>query len=182
MKKNKIFSIANTISLSRIVLCLPLIYYLESDNYLYSSIIISIMIFSDIIDGFIARKTNTITNFGKLLDPLADKIAIIIVLIYLTFNNPYGYLMILLILLQTLRDCYIITIGTYLMNSQNIVFESNLSGKWYIFVSSVMMISFIYNFYTWISISIYLLTIYLMFISTIEYINRYNKLFKINKK
>ena len=113
MGKNKIFSIANMISLSRIILCFPLIYYLESDDYLYSIIILILMIFSDLIDGFIARKTNTITSFGKLLDPLADKIAIIIVLIYLTFNNPYGYLMILLILLQTLRDCYIITIGIY---------------------------------------------------------------------
>ena len=180
MRKNKILSVANLISLSRIFLCIPLIYHLEKNNLFFSFIIILVMILSDLMDGYIARKTKTITNFGKLIDPLADKIAIIIVLIYISFNNPYGYLMIILILLQTIRDCIIITIGIYLMNSQNIVFESNLTGKWYIFVSSIMMILFIYNLNIILSIILYITTITLMFISTYEYIKRYNKIFKEN--
>ena len=87
-KKDKILTIANIISISRIFLCIPLVFFLENGSIIYSMSVILLMIFTDLIDGFVARMVDEITDFGKLIDPLADKICFMVVSIYLVFN--YG--------------------------------------------------------------------------------------------
>ena len=42
---------------------------------------------TDVLDGYIARRTNQITDFGKLMDPLADKLMLIAALICLSFSG-----------------------------------------------------------------------------------------------
>mgnify|MGYP001215085705 CR=1 FL=1 len=174
-KKDKILTIANFISISRIILCIPLIIYLDSGNELCSFLIILLMILSDLLDGFVARLADEITNFGKLIDPLADKICFMVVCIYLVFNK--GIYLLIFFGLIVLRDIIIIIIGSYLMLNQKIVLESNKTGKWFIFISSLMMISFIYNLPEGIRMFFYILSNFLMILSTIQYIKKYNKLF-----
>ena len=79
--------ILNTITLSRII-CGVLIYlflYLES-NYLTALLLFGFASFSDFLDGFIARKTNSESMLGEILDPIADKLLIVFVLIGLSVN------------------------------------------------------------------------------------------------
>ena len=175
-KKDRILTIANFISISRIALCIPLVYFLENGNSIYSFIIILVMILTDLLDGFVARLVNEITNFGKLIDPLADKICFMVVCIYLVFNK--GLYLLVFFGLIVLRDVIIIIIGSYLMLNQNIYLEANKTGKWFIFVSSLMMISVIYDFALSVMVFLYSVSVLLMLISTIQYIKKYNKLFK----
>lgn len=70
----RIFTIPNILSIVRILL-VPVIIYLycfKQDN-LWSLIVVLLSTFTDIADGFIARKFNMITDFGKFIDPVADK-------------------------------------------------------------------------------------------------------------
>tara|TARA_A200000113_G_scaffold73761_1_gene64654 strand:+ start:430 stop:969 length:540 start_codon:yes stop_codon:yes gene_type:complete len=79
--------ILNAITLSRI-LCAILIYlylYLES-NYVVALLLFGIASFSDFLDGYIARKTNSESVLGEILDPIADKLLIVFVLIGLSIN------------------------------------------------------------------------------------------------
>tara|TARA_B100001989_G_C24427883_1_gene407456 strand:- start:296 stop:835 length:540 start_codon:yes stop_codon:yes gene_type:complete len=79
--------ILNTITLSRII-CGVLIYlflYLES-NYLTALLLFGFASFSDFLDGFIARKTNSESVLGEILYPIADKLLIVFVLIGLSVN------------------------------------------------------------------------------------------------
>ena len=180
-KKDKILTIANLISISRIILCIPLVHFLENGNNMYSFIIILVMILTDLLDGFVARLADEITNFGKLIDPLADKICFMVVCIYLVFNK--GLYLLIFFGLIVLRDIIIIIIGSYLMLNQNVYLEANKTGKWFIFISSLMMISVIYDFALSIMSFLYSASVLLMLISTIQYIKKYNKLFKnIDKK
>ena len=175
-KKDKILTIANLISISRIILCIPLVHFLENGNNVYSFAIILVMIITDLLDGFVARLADEITNFGKLIDPLADKICFMVVCIYLVFNK--GLYLLIFFGLIVLRDIIIIIIGSYLMLNQNVYLEANKTGKWFIFVSSLMMISVIYGFTLSIMSFLYSVSVLLMLISTIQYIKKYNKLFK----
>ena len=82
-----ITKILNVITLSRI-LCAILIYlilYLES-NYSIALFLFFIASFSDFLDGYLARKTNSESVLGEILDPIADKLLIVFVLIGLSIN------------------------------------------------------------------------------------------------
>ncbi len=72
--KNKIFTIPNIISLFRILLIPAFIFFYFTDNYLVAAIILGVSGLSDVADGFIARKFNMISKFGKIIDPIADKL------------------------------------------------------------------------------------------------------------
>ena len=82
-----IANILNIITLSRI-LCAILIYlilYLDS-NYSIALFLFFIASFSDFLDGYLARKTNSESVLGEILDPIADKLLIVFVLIGLSVS------------------------------------------------------------------------------------------------
>ena len=79
--------ILNVITLSRII-CAILIYlilYLEN-SYSIALFLFFIASFSDFLDGYLARKTNSESVLGEILDPIADKLLIVFVLIGLSVN------------------------------------------------------------------------------------------------
>ena len=196
-KNNQIFNIPNLISISRIVLCFPLIYYLSKipnklyyhDLNRYSSeliiilIIIFLMLLSDVLDGVVARYLKNITNFGKLIDPVADKVSILIVIIYLTQKPGLeGFLILIYFILLCFRDIMIAVVGLYLMNKNNRTFDSINSGKWFIACSALMFLVFIYDpiliKFSYLKWFLYSVSIILMQHSTYEYYMRYKKLLK----
>ena len=83
----RIFNLANNLTLFRIIIVPVLIVILlYSDNEassLFAAALFAIAAFTDWLDGYIARKKNIITSFGKFLDPLADKILVSTTLIML---------------------------------------------------------------------------------------------------
>ena len=73
--KEEFHTVPNMLSLLRILL-IPVIVYLycfEQDS-IWTLIVVAFSTLTDVVDGFIARKFNQITDIGKLLDPVADKL------------------------------------------------------------------------------------------------------------
>lgn len=76
MKKpeNKNINIPNTLSVLRIVILPFFIYFFYKYDYITAMVLLGLSGLTDLVDGIIARKFNQITELGKMLDPLADKI------------------------------------------------------------------------------------------------------------
>ena len=89
--KKEILTIPNLLSIFRIAL-IPVYLHIymnaESTNdYTAAAIVLAVSCFTDMIDGKIARKFNMITNLGKLLDPVADKLTQLTLMICLSIQH-----------------------------------------------------------------------------------------------
>ena len=107
MKK---INIVNSISFFRILSAPIILWLILEDKLEYAFWIFIVASFSDIFDGFIARKLKLETDFGKILDPISDKILIFSILLALSYKNMLATPIIIIIIL---RD-FIILIGTVL--------------------------------------------------------------------
>lgn len=76
-------TLANYVTLARIAFIPLVVSFLFLGFYGLAAIFFIILSLSDAIDGYIARRFNQVSDLGKFLDPLADKILVIIVLIAL---------------------------------------------------------------------------------------------------
>ena len=181
-RHDRIMTLANSISISRILLAFPLVYILnffslETQEMAYAVWgIILLIVLTDFLDGYVARKTDQITNFGKMIDPVADKICLVVVLTFLIFEYKLPFLIFFLLL--SIRDVYLIIIGVYLINMQEEVFQSNWTGKWFLGISTLMMATFIFPSPDWARWTLYTVSLFLMGLSTWQYSNRYHRYFK----
>ena len=77
--KEAYFNLPNSLTLSRILL-IPVFVYLFSDptdeRSLAAALVFATAALTDLLDGYVARRRGQITNLGKLLDPVADKLLV----------------------------------------------------------------------------------------------------------
>lgn len=132
MNKIKSFCkhIPNALTIVRFILIPFIIFYIAKDEYMKSFIFLTISGITDILDGTIARKFNFITNFGKLIDPLADKATQICILVTLALKDiiPIWILVIVFI-----KEFAMISGASFLYGKELVV-----SSKWYGKLSTVL--------------------------------------------
>ena len=81
--------IPNIISIIRILAVIPLSVsiYLHGVVSIWQPVVFVLILITDFIDGYIARRYNMVTNFGKILDPTVDKVLVILVTIMLIIRG-----------------------------------------------------------------------------------------------
>ena len=124
-KKDQILTIPNLLSVIRLAM-IPLIIWLycAEQNYTWAVIIILLSGATDIVDGFIARHFNMISDFGKILDPIADKLTQAAVIICLTVRYKWMYA---LIVLFAIKEAIMAILGYLAIKKK----DSVNSAKWY---------------------------------------------------
>ena len=97
----EVFSIPNLMGYFRILL-IPLFCYLyiAKEAYLWASIVVLVSSLTDLFDGLIARKFHMITQLGKALDPIADKLTHAALAICLAIRYPYMWWLIGLMIVK----------------------------------------------------------------------------------
>jgi len=123
-------TLANKITLTRTFLGIILFFFIKHDNLSFliiSLILITISSISDYIDGKIAKETNTITKFGAIVDPYADKI--VVFSCYLAFLDIKELgIPIFAIFLIIIRELTVASLRV-LAAMDNYVLKAELSGK-----------------------------------------------------
>jgi len=94
-------NLPNKLTLLRFALVPVFMLFMYIDNpysYLVALIVFAVASFTDFLDGSIARKYNMVTDFGKFMDPLADKLLTTVALIYLCLNGMCHEIIICIVL------------------------------------------------------------------------------------
>jgi len=120
--------IPNIITISRLALLPFLIYLLWEDNSVYgwyAAGLLTIIGITDLLDGYLARKLDAVTNMGKIIDPTADKLTVLISLLMLMHLNRINVFIPILILS---REIIIITLRA-VVASEGIVIPASTEGK-----------------------------------------------------
>ena len=126
---------ANKITVLRIIL-VPVFMVLMYLGYTYWALAIYIIAcLSDFIDGHIARKYNQVTNFGKFMDPLADKMLVLTAMCYFVDNDTMPGWVVALVLLRE----FAISGLRLLAVEQGTVIAAAWSGKIKTFVTMVAL-------------------------------------------
>lgn len=137
-------NLPNLLTLSRIFLSFILIYLIIQDGLAFkvlAAVVFIIASLTDLLDGYFAKKKNLTTNFGKLMDPIADKVLILSCLIIFMLMNLVPEWMVLVI---TAREVGMTLWRLQLVNAGR-VHAAERMGK-YKTVSQTTAISFILLF------------------------------------
>lgn len=125
--KNQIFTIPNFLSLFRIFLIPAMVYlYIVKQQYVLVTALYAVSGITDILDGFIARKSETVTDVGKVLDPVADKLTQGALMICLLHRYP---LMWLLLIGFILWEVMMSVLGLIAIRRAGTVISSQWYGK-----------------------------------------------------
>ena len=164
--------VPNILTLIRLALVPVFVFFYKRPDLLLPERYMAMSVFiiaglTDLLDGYIARKFDAVTDFGKLVDPFADKLMALSALFCFLFSGVVSWVFVTLVLIKEL----LMIIGGYVMLRHNIVVYSDVFGKIAAFVkATAISITFLPNIAPW---NMYLL--YLALALTILALFRYGR-------
>ena len=144
VERGRFWTLSNMVSLLRVVLILPAVWLiaLGADRVWEAFGVVAVMIVSDWIDGWLARRWGEISQWGKILDPLADKVAVgAITIAMVVFKG----LPVWLVVVVLLRDMVIFLAGMYLVKRHDVLLSSNFWGKVTTLVLSGLLLAYLWD-------------------------------------
>lgn len=182
--------VPNILTIVRFLLIPFIVLFIFTNNYLLAFVFFTLSAITDIADGFIARKFNLISNFGKLMDPLADKLTQIATLASLVLTDIIPIWILLVILLKE----FIMICGASFLYGKDVVVYSRWYGKlatvllYFAIVMSLLVKQFnLPGFWKNLDLSLFILALITTIFSLIMYVkDLYSKGFidkeDLNKK
>lgn len=134
-------------------------------------------ILSDYADGYLARKRNQVSELGKLLDPIADKVAVALGSIAL--HQAYG-LPLWVVGIIIVRDVLIVIGSLILFQKIQRVVASEIPGKMAVTVISLLLLSYLFRV-TAAQKPLLILTVMIVFYSFIYYMIKFFKILLRNE-
>lgn len=173
MQDKKICTVPNVLTAARLVFLIPIVHHIIHLNKWQALIWILISIATDNLDGFIARRFHQQSDLGRILDPVADKVNILVVVTVLTFSPHYGFPMWYFVF-AVVREALVLLGGWMIIRKRDVVLEANRAGKWSAFVTGCMILCFVMRWqpFGWVLLWIGLI---LTLFSTWMYAGRYRK-------
>lgn len=118
-------NIPNLLTFFRFLLIPPVVLCIFLGQYVIALILFAVACLTDLLDGFIARKFNMVSEAGILLDPLADKAMAVLMAIALTMQNIYPVFVAVIIFIKE----GLMIAGGIVLYTKKIVEPSNIVGK-----------------------------------------------------
>lgn len=192
-------NLPNKLSLTRLVITPIMMFFYLASFVPYGKFIAAVLFIigaiTDFLDGYIARKYNLVTNFGKFLDPIADKLLVTTALILIacdgTIPAPFGAIAIVITVARDLA----IDMLRMIASSKGVVIAANKFGKYKTFSQDIalpILIVFaglleittnstILSIFKWTGYGFLAIALFMTLLSMIVYIAKNTKVFADEK-
>ena len=155
IKKRDFFLLPNLLAILRILFLPFIFYFLAQDTHsglIVGLVLIVLAVGSDVLDGYVARRLNQITDLGRILDPLADKLGLGLCVIFIIVHR--GFPIWAAVLLFS-KDLLTLIAALLMVRRKGFILMSNNWGKlnsWIWVLTVVIYIARIHPFQQWFSI------------------------------
>lgn len=125
---SNVWTIPNVLTMIRLLLVpvFVVVYFRTVDEPKYAALaVFAAASLTDMLDGFLARKLNQITDFGKLFDPLADKLMVLTALVCQALTGVFPWAAVIVV---ACKELFMVIGGLFLL-SRDVVVYSNIFGK-----------------------------------------------------
>jgi CDP-diacylglycerol--glycerol-3-phosphate 3-phosphatidyltransferase len=159
-KRDRIWTYSNFLSVSRLFIGV-LLYYFIISRHTYIAVSLAIIgVITDYADGWVARKRGETSELGKILDPVADKVAIALgsVGLYQAYGLP---LWIVVVIIS--RDILILIGSIFLIDKVRGIVASEMPGKIAVSVVTVLLLSYMFEWRSIQQIFLYLTFVAIIF-------------------
>ena len=169
----RVLTFANFISMLRALSAIPIIYTMANPEWQWlTAILILLAVLSDALDGYFARRAHEVTHFGKWLDPLADFVVIIAIVLYLVLSGKFP---VWFFALYLGRHTIIAFLSLYCINYGYMILQANWWGKWATGITTLGVFLHIFDFHTlpWLKMGCLYVATGLLAISAIQYLKQF---------
>ena len=172
-------NIPNVLSVSRILLLIPVIIFFENGFFFLSLTAYILASITDYLDGYFARQNNQTSDIGALLDLLADKLFVSILLIWMTFNFENTLILISAILIVS-REISISYLRLLIVSKSKHISEvkSDLLGKYKTAIQMtglglILITPITPNLFLDVSLALLIFSAIISWYSLIKYLNKW---------
>ncbi len=124
---NKIFTIPNAMSLFRLILIPVFVWMYHFRGWYFPSVVVLLIsCLTDLTDGWVARRFNMVSNLGKILDPVADKLTQGVLLLCLVFEFP---ILLLPLILMVIKESTLAIMNLLVIRKSGEVHGAEMHGK-----------------------------------------------------
>ncbi len=131
--EGRVFTFSNFLSILRVLLIPVLWYTLDMERATgeliykyYSIVVVTLIVLSDFLDGFLARLLNQVSRLGQFLDPVSDKIAALLGCILIIYYKDFPIWVGIFIFV---RDIINVIAGFLIFSEKDIQVRPNMWGK-----------------------------------------------------
>lgn len=172
---DRILTVSNGLSVVRVALVIPIVLLLRTsadESRLPLLGLMMLAVLTDFLDGWFARQFSQVTELGKIIDPLADKLSVGIValVLVLTARIPQWYFFLVIG-----RDLAILAGGIYIRHRTNITLQSNTLGKWAVTAVAlyILFVVMVWDQASWAGEILLILTAGMLILSFVVYARRF---------
>jgi cardiolipin synthase len=129
IERRDFFLLPNLLAICRIILLPFIFYFLAQDSgsgMIFALLLIALAVASDVLDGYFARRLNQITDLGRILDPLADKLGLGIFGLFIILYRGFP---IWAVALLFIKDLLTLIAAVAMVKRKGFVLMSNFWGK-----------------------------------------------------
>ena len=178
------FTVPNLLSLLRIAIIIPMSKFILTENYIIAGVLLMVSAVSDMLDGIIARKFNQITPLGKMLDPVADKLTLIAIVLCLNVIYPYVYPF---VIVMFVKEIIMLAGGAVLIRKRikppsAMWFGKAATAVFYISMITLVILKAVFDVnISWLATSLFALSAAFMLFALMNYAVIFFEMIKIKK-